>query len=86
MTTHYRREPPSSLAHRLCPAGTSGLVDRIDGRVVQLRGHVKQEEHQIIRRQILHWRGGQQQSQLRILGTEVVGFAHGAFSPYDNLV
>ncbi len=70
----------------LDPAGISGLVDRIDGREVQLRGQIQQKEHQMVRRQPLHWRGRQQQRLLRVPWAEGFGLAHAPFSRPDPLL
>lgn len=59
---------------RLVPR--EGLVDRIDGREIQLGGDVQQEEHQMVRRQPLHRRGRQQQRLLRVPGAEGFGLFH----------
>lgn len=70
----------------LVPAGISRLTHRIDGREIQLGGHVQQEEHQMVRRQPLHRRGRQQQRLLRVLGAEGFGLYHDPFYRPDPLL
>ena len=70
----------------LDPTRISRLVNRIDGRVIELGGHVQQEEHQMVRRQPLHRRGRQQQRLLRVPRTEGFGLSHAPFYRPDPLL
>ena len=79
-------EPPGGGDAEALTPRRSLTLDRIVGREIQLSRQIQQEEHQMVRRQPLHWRRRQQQCVLRFPWALGCGLAHAQFSCPDTLV